>query len=108
MAINKYYSQEYGDGMTMFKGSKVIDPADGEEWRIDHDAVIDYLAFLGDKVGDEYADPYGQGRITLITEEAQEEPAQTETEEATEEITEAVTETVTEAAAETETEAETK
>ena len=108
LAINKYYSQEYGDGMTMFKGSKVIDPADGEEWRIDHDAVIDYLAFLGDKVGDEYADPYGQGRITLITEEAQEEPAQTETEEATEEITEAVTETVTEAAAETETEAETK
>ncbi len=94
LAINKYYAQEYGDGMTMFKGSKVLDPAEGEEWKIDHDV------------------PYGQGRITLITEEAPEEVTEEVTEEATEAITEAVTEEVleaiTEAVTEAVTEAETK
>ena len=95
LAINKYYAQEYGDGMTMFKGSKVLDPAEGEEWKIDHDVVIDFLTSLDEKVGDEYANPYGQGRITLITEEAPEEVTEEVTEEATEAITEAVTEAET-------------
>ena len=112
LAINKYYAQEYGDGMTMFKGSKVLDPAEGEEWKIDHDVVIDFLTSLDEKVGDEYANPYGQGRITLITEEAPEEVTEEVTEEATEAITEAVTEEVleaiTEAVTEAVTEAETK
>lgn len=72
LAINRYYSEECGDGMTMFKGSKIVSPAEGEEWTIDHDVVIDYLAALGDHVSEEYADPYGQGRITLITEETAE------------------------------------
>lgn len=81
LAINRYYSEECGDGMTMFKGSKVISPAEGEEWTVDHDVVIDYLASLGDHVGEDYADPYGQGRITLITEE---ETVEDGSEEATE------------------------
>lgn len=68
LAINKYYSEECGDGMTMFKGSKVISPADGEEWKIDHDVIIDYLASLDDSTGESYENPYGQGRILLITE----------------------------------------
>ena len=117
LAINKYYSEECGDGMTMFKGSKVLSPAEGEEWLIDHDVVIDYLAAIGDKIGDEYADPYGQGRITLITadttasaavkeEKTTATEAETETAAETEAVTEAVTETETETAAETEVETE--
>ena len=105
LAINRYYSEECGDGMTMFKGSKIISPAEGEDWIIDHDVVIDYLAALGDKVGDEYADPYGQGRITLITAEpAAAEVVQSQKAE-TEEATEVETEAITETAAEVETEA---
>ena len=105
LAINRYYSEECGDGMTMFKGSKIISPAEGEDWIIDHDVVIDYLAALGDKVGDEYADPYGQGRITLITAEpAAAEVVQSQKAE-TEEATEVEKEAVTETAAEVETEA---
>ena len=59
--------------MTMFKGSKVISPAEGEEWTIDHDLVI---ASLDDVIGDEYAQAHGQGRITLITEEKTEDTAE--------------------------------
>ncbi len=119
LAINKYYSEEAGDGMTMFKGSKVISPAEGEEWTIDHDVVIDYLAALGDNIGADYENPYGQGRITLITEETEEgkevtptvadeaeteaeaaetESAQTEAAETESVETEAVSEAVSEAA----------
>lgn len=88
LAINRYYSEECGDGMTMFKGSKVISPAEGEEWTVDHDVIIDYLASLGDHVGEDYADPYGQGRITLITEESAENAEEESVEENTEEATE--------------------
>ena len=76
LAINRYYSEECGDGMTMFKGSKVISPAEGEEWTIDHDLVIDYIASLDDVIGDEYAQAHGQGRITLITEEKADDTAE--------------------------------
>ena len=133
LAINKYYAEEAGDGMTMFKGSKVISPAEGEDWLIDHDVVIDYLKSMDGKVSEEYADPYGQGRIKLIledvaeaaevqdvkaeTEKKEEAVKETETEEETEEETEAQTEvlealseetTETETAAETEKETEAK
>ncbi len=97
LAINDYYSIDCGDGMTMFKGSKVVDPADGGDHYLDISILIEYLASLEDgRVPDEYSDPYGQGRITFYTgEEAQE--AETEavaaageavTEEAAEEATE--------------------
>ena len=97
LAINDYYSIDCGDGMTMFKGSKVVDPADGGDHYLDISILIEYLASLEDGgVPDEYSDPYGQGRITFYTgEEAQE--AETEavaaaeeavTEEAAEEATE--------------------
>ena len=75
MAINTYYSKEYGDGMTMFKDAKVIKPAEGEDDIIDHDVVIDHLAHLNDKVPEDYADPYGQGRITIIEGAAEEDEA---------------------------------
>ena len=114
LAINRYYSEECGDGMTMFKGSKVIVPAEGEEWEVDHNVVIAYLESIGGKVGEEYADPYGQGRISFIVEEV-EEAAESQpdvsnkkekaTEGATEEITEETTEVLpglTESESETE------
>ena len=128
LAINRYYSEECGDGMTMFKGSKVIEPAEGAEWQVDHDVVIAYLDSIGGKVGEEYADPYGQGRISFLvetTEEATEAQKNTsvkkenkkddETEEITEgateeatEVLEGLTEAETEAVTETATEAATE
>jgi len=95
LAINTYYSQEYGDGMTMFKDCKVLVPAEGEDPIIDHDVVIDYLKQIGGEVPEEYADPYGQGRFIIITEENKDL-----LEEAEEAVTESAEEAVTEAAEE--------
>ena len=89
LAINEYYSQDYGDGMTMFKGCKVVVPAEGEDKIVDHDVVVAYLESIGKTVPEEYKDPYGQGRINIITEIAEEEAV---TEDAAEEATEATTE----------------
>ena len=89
LAINKYYSADYGDGMTMFKGCKTLVPAEGEDKIIDHDVVVAYLESIGKTVPEEYKDPYGQGRINIITEIAEEEAV---TEDAAEEATEATTE----------------
>ena len=104
LAINEYYSLNYGDGMTMFKDCKVVVPAEGEDPIIDVDVVIDYLAEIGGEVPEEYADPYGQGRITIITEENKDlletaeeavtEAAEEAITEAAEEVTEAATEAV--------------
>ena len=91
LAINTYYSQEYGDGMTMFKGCKVLVPAEGEDDIVDHDVIIAHLAAIGGEVPEEYSDPYGQGRITILTEEdkaAMEEAVTEGAEEAAEAVTE--------------------
>ena len=109
LAINEYYSKDYGDGMTMFKGCKTLVPAEGEDKIIDHDVVVAYLESIGKTVPEEYKDPYGQGRINIITEiaeeetEAAEEPAKAAaaekeavTEDAAEEVVEASTEATTE------------
>ena len=94
LAINKYYSADYGDGMTMFKGCKFLVPAEGEEPIIDHDVVTEYIKKnLGGKIPEEYADPYGQGRYIIITEENKDL-----LEEAEEAVTEAAEEAMTEAA----------
>ena len=118
LGINTYYSKEYGDGMTMFKDSKFIFPAEDAvesaeeestetadaaeiptEPVIDHDVVIAYLEMLGGATGEEYADLYGQGRITVITEE---DKAALETEAETEDIVAAVEEAISEVAEEAE------
>ncbi|MBQ4288416.1 MAG: bifunctional metallophosphatase/5'-nucleotidase [Clostridia bacterium] len=53
-----------GDGCTAFNGAKVI----SERVRPDSQAFICYIQeALGGKVGREYEDPYGQGRIKIIT-----------------------------------------
>lgn len=52
-----------GDGNTVFKDCKVID----EGSMLDNQAHIRYLKeTLGGETGADYADPYGQGRISII------------------------------------------
>ncbi|MCR5161220.1 MAG: 5'-nucleotidase C-terminal domain-containing protein [Lachnospiraceae bacterium] len=106
LAINEYYSKDYGDGMTMFKGCKTLVPAEGEDKIVDHDVVIKYLESIGKAVPEEYKDPYGQGRINIITEieEEETEAAEAVTEDAAEEAAEAVTEDAAEEATEAMTE----
>ena len=51
-----------GDGMTMFKGAKILK----DEVMTDVDVLSDYInTHLGGNVGADYGDPHGQGRITV-------------------------------------------
>lgn len=57
-----YMLKDGGDGMVMFQGCKLL--KDGE--LSDVDAIIEYLQnHINAKIGDEYANPYGDGRITI-------------------------------------------
>ena len=57
-----YVLRENGDGYTAFDDSELVD----DNGKIDNQILIDYIVeTLGGTVGDEYADPYGQGRITI-------------------------------------------
>lgn len=52
-----------GDGYTMYKGCKVLQ----ESVKLDNQMLIDYISqTLGGVVGEEYANPYGQGRIVSV------------------------------------------
>lgn len=52
-----------GDGYTAFDGAAVV----VENAGLDSQVMIDYITdHLGGTIGAEYADPYGQGRITII------------------------------------------
>ncbi len=63
VAGTSYVLLEKGDGMTAFDGCKVLQ----ESVAIDNQVLIDYIVeTLGGVIGSEYADPYGQGRITII------------------------------------------
>ena len=129
LGINTYYSKEYGDGMTMFKDCEFVFPteeaaeaveesteAEGAaaeeipaEPVIDHDVIIAYLESLGKNVPEVYANPYGEGRIVLITEETKLEEAAAAVASEAEDLTAAVAaaaEAVGEAVAEEATEAE--
>ena len=58
-----YILLNHGDGYTMFDGAKVLQ----ESVKLDNQVLIDYITnTLGGMVGEEYADPYGQGRITIL------------------------------------------
>lgn len=51
-----------GDGYVMFKDNNLIKDCT----MLDNEALIEYITKnLGGSVGKEYADPYGQGRITM-------------------------------------------
>ncbi|WP_313186602.1 bifunctional UDP-sugar hydrolase/5'-nucleotidase [Lacrimispora sp.] len=62
VASHNYMLKSAGDGMTMFKGSKVI----RDEVMTDVDLLSTYIrSNLGGNVGADYANPVGQGRITI-------------------------------------------
>jgi len=57
-----YMLKEGGDGMVMFKGCKLL--KDGE--LSDVDAILEYLQnHIDAKIGEQYANPYGEGRIII-------------------------------------------
>lgn len=64
LAIDKYYYQSDGDGMTMFKECNAL--VKPEDKVLDHDLVISYLSYLGGTVPETYKDVNGQGRIKLL------------------------------------------
>lgn len=63
VASHNYMLFENGDGFTMFDGCKVLQ----NKVKLDNQVLIDYIMeSLGGVVGDEYKDPYGQGRIVIV------------------------------------------
>ncbi len=62
LASHNYWLKSGGDGMSMFPGSPVL----LDDVLIDNQVLINYIVDeLGGVVGEEYADPYGQGRIVI-------------------------------------------
>ena len=65
VASHDYMLLDAGDGNTMFQGDTVLQ----KSVKLDNQVLIDYIVdTLGGSVGEEYADPYGQGRIVIVTE----------------------------------------
>jgi 2',3'-cyclic-nucleotide 2'-phosphodiesterase (5'-nucleotidase family) len=65
VAGSEYTLLEKGDGQTAFDGCNKI-----QGGLLDSQVLIDYVREdLKGKIGDTYADPYGQGRIKIIDEE---------------------------------------
>ncbi len=68
LVINDYYYQQDGDGMTMFKNCEAVVVSDDNV--IDVDVLVAYIKEgLGGTIPeDKYGNPYGDGRIEIITE----------------------------------------
>ncbi len=63
LAGHNYTLEEKGGGFTMFDGATVLQ----DKVKLDNQVLIDYIVdTLGGNVGDEYADPHGQGRIVIV------------------------------------------
>ena len=63
LASHNYMLKSGGDGYSMFADNVLLQ----DEVMIDNQVLINYITeYLGGEVGEEYADPYGQGRITII------------------------------------------
>ena len=63
LASHNYILKSAGDGMAMFQGCTLLQ----DSVMIDNQVLINYIVdVLGGVVGEDYADPYGQGRITVI------------------------------------------
>ena len=59
-----YILRHGGNGMTMFKGARVIKDAVIQ----DYDAILEYLQnHLNGCIDEKYANPYGEGRISVIS-----------------------------------------
>lgn len=64
LASHNYMLKQGGDGFTMFGADNINLLKD--ETMVDSEVLIDYISdTLGGTIGQEYADPYGQGRITI-------------------------------------------
>ena len=62
LASDKYHITEQGDGFTMFSEADVVRTV-----MVDNESAMKYIEeTLGGVVGEEYADPYGTGRITAV------------------------------------------
>lgn len=65
LASHNYMLLSCGDGMTMFKDCNVV----AREIMVDNQMLIEYITDnLGGTVGEEYSDPKGSGRITIVSE----------------------------------------
>ena len=63
LASHNYMLKDNGDGYTMFAGAKILQ----DNVKLDNQVLIDYITgTLGGVIGEEYADPYGQGRIIAV------------------------------------------
>lgn len=63
LVSNNYLLQENGDGYVMFDGAPLLQ----DNIKLDNQVLIDYITdTLGGEIGEDYADPYGQGRITIL------------------------------------------
>ena len=65
LASHNYMLKNGGDGYSMFKGCKLLQ----DEVMLDNQVLINYITgTLGGVVGEQYADPYGEGRIVAVGE----------------------------------------
>lgn len=67
LASHNYMLKDQGDGFSMFKGSKILQ----DEVKVDNQVLIEYITnTLGGVIKSDsiYANPYGAGRIRVITE----------------------------------------
>ena len=65
LASHNYKLKQNGDGNTVFDGCTILQ----DEVKLDNQVLIDYITTtLGGVVGEDYADPYGQGRIVAVPE----------------------------------------
>ena len=63
VASTDYVLLNQGDGLTAFKDAKVLETGEKQDVQL----LTDYIReTLGGVVGDDYADPYGKGRIVFI------------------------------------------
>jgi hypothetical protein len=62
VAGSLYLLQQHGDGFTMFDNATIVNISGG----LDSEVIINYIKeTLGGEIGEQYADPYGDGRITI-------------------------------------------
>ena len=65
LASHNYMLKNAGDGSTMFQSDPILQ----DEVMIDNQVLINYITgTLGGVVGEQYAQPYGEGRIVAVAE----------------------------------------
>ena len=66
LASHNYMLKNNGDGFAMFGGANILQ----DEVMLDNQVLINYITeSLGGVIGEEYLDPYGEGRIIAVDEE---------------------------------------